>query len=92
MSDATPPPPGDRAGWLKWSYAQQLPMFSEWAAVWARIPPDVQAEIRALHEKHVFDCCGYGEGQSCCIDFLDGGAAQGYQDEIRKEEARKRKP
>lgn len=53
--------------------------------MWARIPPDVQAEIRALHEKHKYECCGYSEGQFCCVDFLDGGASQVYQDMIRKE-------
>ena len=85
MSDNTAlPAPGDRAGWLKWHYANLLPMFEEWAAVWAKIPPDVQGEIRALHKKHVYECCGFSEGQSCCIDYLDGGAAEGHLNEIRK--------
>jgi hypothetical protein len=85
MSDATPTP-GDRAGWLKWHYANLLPMFEEWAAVWAKIPPDAQAEIRALHGKHYDECCAFSEGQTCCISYLDGSAAESYLDEIRKTE------
>ena len=59
-------------------------MLAEWAAVWAKIPPGVQAEISALHEKNMYECCGYSEGQHCCVDFLDGGADAGYRDIIRK--------
>jgi len=59
-------------------------MLDEWVAVWVKVPADVQAEITALHEKNMHECCGYSEGQHCCIDFLDGGADQGYQDIIRR--------
>jgi hypothetical protein len=78
------PPPSDEAGQWRWRYACELPMLEEWGAVWAAIPPDAQAGIRALHEKYPYGCVGHDEGQFCCIDFLDGSANQTYQDEIRK--------
>jgi hypothetical protein len=76
--------PHDPHEWWKWDYARNKPMLDEWASVWALIPPDVRARIGALHEEHKYECCGYSEGQFCCIDFLDGSADQSYQDQIRK--------
>jgi hypothetical protein len=84
MPDLPLPPPGDEAAAWRWRYARDRPMLEEWAAVWAKVPLDVQAEISALHEKHVYECCGYSEGQTCCVNFLDGGADAGYRDIIRK--------
>lgn len=78
------PPPGDPAGWWRWDYARKQPMLAEWAAVWAKVPPAVQAEIRALHDRHQYECCGYSEGLFCCVDFLDGSAGESYRETIRK--------
>ena len=66
-------PPGSPE-WFQWDYDRKKPMLDEWAAAWARIPSDVQAEIWRLHEEHKYECAGLSEGLWCCVDFLDGGA------------------
>lgn len=40
------------------------------AAIVARIPADVQADLRAAHEDWGWCCAARGEGLACCIDML----------------------
>jgi hypothetical protein len=68
--------------WLRWDYERKKPMLDEWAAAWARIPPDVQAEIRRLHDGHKYECAGFSEGLWCCVDFLSGKAEESYVSRI----------
>lgn len=70
--------------WWEWDYHRNKSMYDAYAAVWAKIPADVQAELEALHETYLYDCCGHNEGLYCCIDYLDGRVTETYLKEKSK--------
>jgi hypothetical protein len=70
--------------WFRWDYDRKKPMLDEWAAAWARIPPDVQAEISRLHDEYKYECAGFSEGLWCCVDFLSGRAEKSYVSRLQE--------
>jgi hypothetical protein len=70
--------------WAQKKYGEMREMLSGWAAIWGQLSPEVRTAITAAHDRHKYECCGYSEGQWCCIDFMDGSAEETLRDMIAK--------
>ena len=51
---------------------QSRELYDKAAKIWAKIPSEIQAEIKAFHEEAY--CDASNEGVECCLEILDGDA------------------